>query len=90
MRQHPLVNVVGKHHNRSRPGWVFAHVIVLARWQHKPVYLAVLTMQVCNEPQIPAKRVDSGRVTAWGIRTPAGCSAGVQAQAQAHLLPKPA
>lgn len=46
MRQHPLVNVVGKHHNRSRPGRVFAHVIVLARWQHKPVYLAVLTMQV--------------------------------------------
>ena len=45
MRQHPLVNVVGKHHNRSRHGWAFAHVIVLAPWQHKPVCLAVLTMQ---------------------------------------------
>jgi hypothetical protein len=45
MRQHPLVNVVGKHHNRSRHGWVFARVIVLAPWQHKPVCLAVLTMQ---------------------------------------------
>lgn len=45
MRQHPWVSVVGKHHNRSRNGWEFAHVIVLAPWQHKPVCLAALTMQ---------------------------------------------
>jgi len=45
MRQHPLVNFVGKHHNQYRHGWVFAHVIVLVPWQHKPVCLAVLTMQ---------------------------------------------
>lgn len=45
MPQHPLGNVVGNHHSRSRHGWVFAHVICLVPWQHKPVYLAVLTMQ---------------------------------------------
>jgi len=39
------VSVVGKHHNRFRRGSVFAHVIVLAPWQHKPVCLAVLAMQ---------------------------------------------
>ena len=45
MRQLPLANVVGKHHNRFRHGSVFAHVIVLGPWPHKPVYLAVLTIQ---------------------------------------------
>jgi hypothetical protein len=45
MRQPPLANVVGKHHNRCCHGWEFAHVIVLAPWQHKPVCLAALAMQ---------------------------------------------
>jgi hypothetical protein len=45
MRQHPWESTVGKHHNRYRHGSVFAHVIVLAPWQHKPVYLAALAMQ---------------------------------------------
>ena len=45
MRQHPWESNVGKHHNRSRHGWGFANVIILAPWQHKSVCLAVLTMQ---------------------------------------------
>lgn len=45
MRQHPWENSVGKHHNRYRHGSVFAPVIVSVPWQHKPVCLAVLTMQ---------------------------------------------
>ncbi len=45
MRQLLLANVVGKHHNLSRHGSVFAPVIVLAPWQHKPGCLAALTMQ---------------------------------------------
>ena len=50
------MSVVGKYHNLSRHGWVFARVIVLAPWQHKPVCLAVLTMQAIHR-RLAARKV---------------------------------